>query len=184
LPAQNRGHVVEYISDSLMLDERSSIHHRTSLSPSGGRSAISSISSPMRRLSPPIHSSLHADVNSPGRRSLASHDKHDSNMSRFFTQTSNLRNTVCGEVLEQNFREKLADLSRALVSEKEANISLEKRYCDEVEYRANLEGKLLEYERLLRSAEESILHEKSISEMREAGVQDLKIYIEYTCGIV
>jgi len=105
-------------------------------------------------------------------------------MSRFFTQTSNLRNTVCGEVLEQNFREKLADLSRALVSEKEANISLEKRYCDEVEYRANLEGKLLEYERLLRSAEESILHEKSISEMREAGVQDLKVYIEFTCGIV
>lgn len=161
---QNRGHVVEYISESLMLEERSTIHQQNSTSPDTGRSLISS---PVRKMSPPSNGSrLHVDVQSPGRRS-AGHPNHDSDVSTLFAQTSRLRNTVSGEVLEQNFREKLADLSRALVSEKEANISLERRYCEEVEYRASLESKLLEYERLLRNAEESILHEKSRAEMRE-----------------
>jgi chromosome segregation ATPase len=108
---------------------------------------------------------MQADALSPEKRNIF---PHESDVSRLFKQASHLRNSVSGEVLEQNFREKLADLSRALVSEKEANISLERRYCDEVEYRASLEGKLLEYERLLRSAEESLLLEKSQSEMREA----------------
>jgi hypothetical protein len=158
---QNRGHVVEYISESLILEERSTIHQQSGTSPEAGRSLISS---PVRKMSPPsIGSSVHVDVSSPGRRS----SNHDHDVSRLFAQTSRLRNTVSGEVLEQNFREKLADLSRALVSEKEANISLERRYCEEVEYRASLESKLLEYERLLRNAEESILHERSQAEMRE-----------------
>ena len=146
-----------------MIDDRSSIQARRSISPTTGKS----FGSPYRR-SPP-NCSLNLDISSPGRRSNTAHShQHDADVSRFFSQTSKLRNTVSGEVLEQNFREKLADLSRALVSEKEANISLEKRYCEEVEYRANLEGKLLEYERLLRTAEESLLQEKSFADMRES----------------
>ena len=160
---QNRGHVVEYMTESLMLEERSTIQQHHSTSPHTGRSLVGS---PLRKMSPPSNgSSLHVDMTSPGRATL---NNHDGDVSKFFAQTSRLRNTVSGEVLEQNFREKLADLSRALVAEKESNISLERRYCEEVEYRASLEGKLLEYERLLRHAEESIMHEKSRADMRES----------------
>ena len=163
---QNRGHVVEYISDSVILDDRSSIQARHSISPSAGKS----FSSPVRsRMSPTSKGSMHVDASSPAyRSSISNTQQHDADLSRFFSQTSKLRNTVSGEVLEQNFREKLADLSRALVSEKESNISLEKRYCEEVEYRAGLESKVLEYERLLQNAEEGFFQEKSMGEMREA----------------
>ena len=169
---QNRGHVVEYISESL-LGESTPMNRRQSASPPSG---LVSSNSPSRRLSSPVggnSKNLQLDISSPGRRTSSSYGRngsyaqHDMEVSNLFKQTSTLRNTVSGEVLEQNFREKLSDLSRALVSEKEANISLERRYCEEVEYRAGLEGKLLEYERLLRSAEESLLHEKSLAEMRE-----------------
>ena len=148
----------EYNHDNSMMDERS---FRQNFSPAKGRHNSSSPG--LSRRSPP--STMQADALSPEKRSIF---PHESDVSRLFKQASHLRNSVSGEVLEQNFREKLADLSRALVSEKEANISLERRYCDEVEYRASLEGKLLEYERLLRSAEESLLLEKSQAEMREA----------------
>jgi hypothetical protein len=57
-------------------------------------------------------------------------------VSRLFKKVNHVRNSVSGEVLDQNFRENLSDLSRTLVSEKESNISLERRYGDEVEYRA------------------------------------------------
>lgn len=163
---QNRGHVVEYISDSVLLDgDRSSIsiYGRHALSPGGSKSAVGS---PSRRLSPIPNGSLQVDVHSSERKSKA-YASHDSDMSRLLNQSTHLRNSVSGEVLEQNFREKLADLSRALVSEKEANVSLERRYCEEIEYRGSLEAKLLEYERLLRAAEESLLSEKARSEMRE-----------------
>ena len=147
---------------------------RQSFSPVGAKSVAysssSTLGSPSRRLSPIPNGSLQVDVHSSGRKANGIKTfttPRDHDVSHLMIQSSHLRNSVCGEVLEQNFREKLADLSRALVSEKEANISLEKRYCDEIEYRGSLESKMLEYERLLRVAEESLVSEKSRAEARE-----------------
>jgi hypothetical protein len=163
---QNRGQKVDYISESVLVDEHISRH--------ASPTTIKPLASPGARGTPHApgssRSNLHIDLSSPVCKSSPLDSKYETDTSRLFSQASKLRNSLSGDVLEQNFREKLSDLSRALVSEKEANLSLEKRYCEEVEYRATLEGKLLEFERLLRTAEESLLNEKSLSEVREAEV--------------
>ena len=169
---KNREKRADYIAESVMVQDstpRVMLQDRTSrhnISPTHRQ-----VTSPGRKMSPlPLVShqaDLSSRLSSPGRSYHTSRSLTDSE-SRSLSQASKLRNSVSGEALEHNFRDKLQDLSRALVSEKEANISLEKRYCDEVEYRATLEGKILEYERLLRTAEESLLHDKSLAEARES----------------